>query len=271
MRPVWTGHLVAGEVGIPVKLFKTADHVDVSFKSVHATCLNPLKQTRSCPTCKVEIRGAGATSETARAIEISPGVLVEVSNDELSAVLGGDQIPVEHFWPAGEIPAERRSTAYWAFPFDDKLSASAHAAFTIALDDEGLAGFGTIALYSKERVVAFQAVRDSNDELRLLAQLLFTTADLRTMPPRDFDGIAVSEKAVDLARQYARERVPARPFLHKLTAGDRVRELVDAKTSGGEIRTVETTTTTAPLDLEAALQRSLRKRQRRDPRATART
>src|SRR4051812_34489562 len=83
---MWSGEISFGLVNIPVKLFKataTTSGKQVSFHQIHKTCGTRIKHVRWCPKDEVEV----PWDEVAKGYEFEKGKYVEVTNEELDALL----------------------------------------------------------------------------------------------------------------------------------------------------------------------------------------
>jgi DNA end-binding protein Ku len=274
-RSVWKGTLVIGKLAIPAALQSAAQHDDVVFKSLHRTCGTPIRQTRFCPTCDVEVT-IGA--ETVRAHEIAEGHFITVENDELELALGSKTIALEHFVPLSELP-DIVDASYWLVPTPDEFATRAWVGLLQALGETELAGLGRLALYSKERAVSVRAIPWPNSPslaeaarngtgvpLSIVVQTLFLPTEYREPPRIDFGGgpglTAASQK---LFARVLKQR--AKPTTTKRFE-KRVEKLIEAKRRGDKAIVSPQPQISAPIDLEQTL-KSMVKPSRAKPKPKA--
>src|SRR6478609_5345893 len=96
---MWSGAISFGLVNIPVKLYKataSASGKSISFHQIHKTCGTRIKHIRWCPKEEVEV----PWDEVAKGYEFEKGKYVEVSDEELDALLPEEDyatVAIENF------------------------------------------------------------------------------------------------------------------------------------------------------------------------------
>jgi|SRR5581483_2728195 len=272
MRSLWSGALVIGHVTIPVSLHKSAGHVDdVSLRQLHATCGAPLAHDRNCPTCGVKI-AAGDDNAVTRGVEVSDGVFVPITPEELDQAIGGREVIFDRFLPDVLLRPEMLDTTYWVAPGRDALARRAYDAFMQALDETSMVGIGRLAISTRERVAAVRALPVDGAGVIITLTTLFPVAGVRQGDAADIrDAIAslgaagaTTEEVTLFAEALKQRHVPA-AFRWRATQRyfpSRLRELVDAKQLGGTVTYAPAKDPVAPRDLTAALRKTVRQRKR---------
>src|SRR5256712_13868545 len=81
-RALWSGAIAFGLVNIPVKLYCATETKDLSFTTLHVTCMTELKRPYICPKDKVPVD----SKEMVKGPEYAIGHKVIVMDEELETI-----------------------------------------------------------------------------------------------------------------------------------------------------------------------------------------
>jgi len=117
-RAMWSGAISFGLVNIPVKLYKgtaSTSGKQVSFHQIHKTCGTRIRHIRWCPKDEVEV----PWDEVAKGYEFEKGKYVEVSDEELDALLPEEDyatVSIENFVALEDVDPIYYDRAYYVSP-----------------------------------------------------------------------------------------------------------------------------------------------------------
>ena len=237
MRTTWNGSISFGLVNIPVGLApataSSARQSDVSFRLLHRTCLNPIKQKRWCPFHDVEV----GPDEIVRGWEAAKGQFVPVEDDELEALEQhgtSHSIDVTRFVKAEDVDPVYFDRTYYLVPAGTEAQRRPYALLLQAMREQGVVGIGSFVLAGKEKLAA---VRPKGDALAL--ETLFVAEDVKSQEEIDeaIASTSVKKEELKLAEQLISGLLgPFEPD-EELKSDYRtsLRELLEAKVEGREI------------------------------------
>src|SRR5947199_1836006 len=84
-RALWSGAIAFGLVNIPVKLYGATETKDLSFTTLHATCMTALKRPYICPKDNVPVD----SKEMVKGFEYAKGQYVILKGEDF------EKIPLE--------------------------------------------------------------------------------------------------------------------------------------------------------------------------------
>jgi len=185
--------------------------------------------------------------------EYQRGQFVTFTADELKAldVESSRIIDLSTFVPRADIGPVYFSTPYYVYP-DGPIAAEAFRVIGQALADAGMAGIGTITLSRRERMVMV--------EPRGAGLVLITLRAAEEVRAAGFDDVAgeVDAEAVAIAEIIIKRRAGVfEPTTFRDRYQDALHALVEAKLKGRKIQAPVAVKSPPPLDLMAALKRSL--------------
>jgi DNA end-binding protein Ku len=275
MRSIWKGSIAFGLVNVPVKVYSATEDHDLKFHQVHAKDNGRIKYKRVCEECGevVEYR------DIAKAYEADNGQTVVITDEDIATLPEerSHEIEVLEFVPAAEIDPLMYDRSYFLEP--DGKSAKSYVLLAKALAETDRVAIVHFALRNKTRLAALRVKDFSTRQVMVVHTLLWpdeirdpdfpsldTTVDVRA-PELTMAGQVVESMASDF-----------RPEEFTDTYQEQLRELVEAKLSGGEA--FETPDTPARpddtddvSDLLAKLEASVRRRREEAdaaaPKATA--
>jgi len=249
-RALWSGAIAFGLVNIPVKLSAATESKDVSFTTLHAACMTPLKRPYVCPKDGVNV----GSKEMVKGYEFSKGQFVILGDEDFDkiALEASRTLEVVGFVDADEISPIYRERSYYLAP--DEISVKPFELFRQALLRTGKVAVARAVLWKKEQLVAIRA----EDGGVVLTTLMYQD---EVKPPPEIPAtkpVVISDEEINLALQLLKaltmEFDPSR--FH-----DRYREalmeIITAKVEGKEIPAVVRPTARPTEDLMTALKASL--------------
>lgn len=260
-----------GKVSIPIGLYLSAKHVDdVAFKTLHEKCGTPISfGARRCDTCDIELVADDENSATVSGFEISEGQYVRISKEDIASVLVGDRLELDRFLDTCRIDPTMIDTTYLVGPGKDPAAAHAYDALLKALRKTELAGVGRIGMGQRERVAAVWPVRVEGAGTLIGLSTLYAVDGIRMLDAAAIHDridalgtLAANSQEVDLFADLMRQKLVGTAFRWRAIKRyypSKLAELVEAKRAGGEVVIAPQVADVAPLDLVAALNKSLRK------------
>jgi len=259
MRTIWNGSLSFGLVNIPVGLALAtspkARASDVSFRQLHRECLTPIRQKRWCPVHDREV----GPDEIVKGWEVAKGEFVVIEDADLEAIQLADDsraIDITRFVPIDQVDPVYFDRTYYLAPSNTLAQRRPYVLLLEALKDSGMAAVGRFVLRGQE---TFCLIRPRGEALAL--ETLFLAEDVRSVAEIEeaVGDTKVQDAELDLARQVI-DSLVAEFEPKELTSVYRsnLRELLEAKLAGQEIKTPEPVETEAPvIDLMEALRASV--------------
>jgi DNA end-binding protein Ku len=271
MRTIWNGSINFGLVNIPVGLAlatkPAARQSDVSFRTLHRECGTPIRQKRWCP---VHDREVGA-DELVKGWEVSKGEFVMVEDADLEAIAQYDDsraIEITSFVPLDQIDPVFFDRTYYLAPSSTAAQRRPYVLLLRALQESEMGAVGRFVLRGQEH---FALIRPRGDALAL--ETLFVAEDVRSQVEVEeaVGDTEVKEAELDLARQVI-DSLAADFDPSSLESEYRrdLREMLEAKLSGQEIKRPEPVEETPVIDLMEALRKSVdeAQKQKKEPAAS---
>lgn len=190
-RALWSGSIAFGLVNIPVQIFTATQSKDLSFTSLHASCLTPLKRPYFCPKEQVQV----GQEDIVKGFEYSKGKYVVVTDEDLAEVpmARGKAIDVVGFVKADEVDLIFEEGSYYLAPGEG--SEKAYELLRRALEGSGRWVLGQVPLWRKMHTILIRP-RDRH----LVLVLLYYPDEVREVPPiPGASQVQVSEAEVTLA------------------------------------------------------------------------
>jgi DNA end-binding protein Ku len=254
-RSMASSTITFGLVSVPVRLYPaTRESAGLSFHLLHEKDGVRLRQQLVCPKDGDVV----PRNEAVKGYEYSKGEFVTFTDKELKALdkQASAGIEVTEFVPADSLPPVHFDRSYYLGP--DKGGDRAFALLVAALEEEALLAIGQYAARGKDYLVALRPF-----EKRLLMQQLFHADEVRPVSevpaPDSLAKAAELKLARELVGQLSSERFA--PDRYEDEVRKRIRELIDQKVEGGQIRAApEARPPAKVIDLMEALKASLAKR-----------
>ena len=249
-RALWSGAIAFGLVNIPVKLYAATESKDLSFTTLHASCMTALRRPYLCPKDNVPVE----SKEMVKGYEFAKGQYVILTDEDF------DKLPLEAskalevagFVEAEEISPLLRERNYYLGP--EEISLKPFELFRQALLRTGKVAIARAVLWKKEQLVAISPL----DGGLVLTTLMYQ--DEVKGPPElpATHPVVISDAEIDLALQLIKT-LTMEFDLGKFTDRyrDALMQLIQAKVEGKELPAVARVEAKPTQDLMAALKASL--------------
>jgi DNA end-binding protein Ku len=265
MRTIWNGSISFGLVNIPIGLAVATQRSDIAFRTLHRECGTPIKQKRYCPFHERDVEA----DELVKGWEFAKGqfVMVEESDLESVALERSQSIEILRFVKLDDVDPVFFDRTYYLAPADAAAQRRPYVLLLRAMEKTGMAAVGKFVLWGKENL---SLIRTQGDALVL--ETLFFAEDVRSKA--DIEG-AVSETQVEDAELGLAEQLIAglvgewSPEEFENDYRRELREMLEAKLQGEEIKRPEPVVETPVVDLMEALRRSVAEAQGGDKKKPA--
>lgn len=170
----WKGRLVFGAHSIAVKFLTGAREEHVAFNLLHK-CGSRITQQKRCVSEDVPVKEA----DLGKGVEISKGVYVAVTKDEIAAVSpdASDTLELTKFLDAGSIDPVFFASSYFVHPATIEDEAL-YAVLESQLAESEMLGFGRLMIGGRER---FLVLRSSYAGSGIVAHALFYREEARQL------------------------------------------------------------------------------------------
>jgi DNA end-binding protein Ku len=258
MRTIWNGSISFGLVNIPVALAlatkPAARQSDVSFRTLHRECGTPIKQKRWCPVHDREVE----RDELVKGWEVAKGEFVMVEDSDLEAIMQIDDsktIDISRFVDVEQVDPVFFDRTYFLAPASTPAARRPYVLLLRAMQDTGKAALGRFVRQGAEHLCLIRARGDA-----LLLETLFLAEDVNSAADIE-EAIAdseVKEPELELARQVI-DSLVGEFEPEELTSEYRadLRQMLEAKLAGEEIKKPEPVAETPVVDLMEALKQSV--------------
>lgn len=252
MRAIWKGAVSFGLVTVPVRLYSATENHDVQFRQVHRADGGRIRYRRVCSVDGEEV----SYDDVAKGYETEDGDMVVLTDADLADLPSrtSKEIGVTKFVPADQIDPLWLDKSYYLEP--DRAATTPYVLLRDALEREKRVAIVTVSIRTR-MTMAVLRVRDGV----IVMQTMLWPDEIR---PADI-------ARVEEERPATRQELDMATLLIDQLAGDydpseyeddyaiAVKELVQAKVEGGEVRAAvaEEEDSAAVVDLLAALSRSV--------------
>ena len=232
MRSVWKGAVAFGLVNVPVRLYSaTTDH-DIRFHQVHRDDGGRIRYKRTCDVCGKEVSYA----EIDKGYETDDGRTVMLTKEDFDSlpVASGHEIDVVEFVPADEVDPLLLDRSYYLEP--DEKALKPYALLREALAETERMALVKIALRQRESLAVLR-VRDKV----IVLQTMLWPDELRQpeFPLLDRE-VTVRRQEVTMASSLVESlAAPFEPARFEDDYKAALEALIDAKLTGGEVRSIE--------------------------------
>ena len=230
-RAMWSGSISFGLVNIPVKLYKATASVsgrEISFHQIHTTCGTRIKHIRWCPKDEVEV----PWDEVAKGYEVEKGKYVEVTSEELDALLPEEDhatVAIENFVALADVDPIYYDRAYYVSPDG---SPKAYALLHEVLGKTKRVAVARVLLRTRSHLALVRVLDD-----HLVLETMYFDAEI--VDAADIDGVRkahVDKRQLDVAERLVESMTidwdPAR-YKDEYTA--KVKKVIEEKIEGGEV------------------------------------
>src|SRR6267378_354357 len=249
-RALWSGAIAFGLVNIPVKLYGATESKDLSFTTLHASCMTALRRPYVCPKDNVPVE----SKDMVKGYEYAKGQYVILTDKDFDAVPleGSKALEVQGFVELVDISPILRERNYYLGP--EEISLKPFELFRQALMRTGKVAIARAVLWKKEQLVSISPLNGG-----LLLTTLMYQDEVKSPPEIPATKpVVISEDEINLALQLIKA-LGMEPDLTKFK--DRYRDalmtLIQAKVEGKELPIVARVEAKPTQDLMAALKASL--------------
>ena len=253
---VWSGYLTFGLISIPVRLFSGARSSHLSFHMLHRDDHVRVKQQLVCPA---EDKVLGR-NEIVKGYEYSKGEYVIIEPAEIKKIepKTAKAMEVLEFVRAEDVDPVYFEASYYLMP--EEAGRRPYSLLAKVMAERGDLAVAKLTMHNREYTVILRPYRNGlmlhtmfyQDEVRQVANFGEAANDLR-------------EGELKVAQQLI-EALEAKwdPSKFHDTFEENLKELIQTRLEGGEVRTVEKPRKLAPpTDLMAALKESLAQLQKK--------
>jgi len=249
-RALWSGAIAFGLVNIPVKLYPATESKDLSFTTLHAACMTPLKRPYICPKDNVPVE----SKDMMKAYEFAKAQYVVLKDEDFDSVPmeTSKGLEVAGFVDAQEISPLIRERNYYLGP--EELSLKPFELFRQALMRTGKVAIARAVLWKKEQLVAMSP----QDGGLVLTTLMY--ADEVKSPPEipATQPVVISDAEIELALQLLNALTMELDLSkYRDRYRDGLMQVIQAKVEGKELPAITRVEATPTQDLMAALRASL--------------
>lgn len=249
-RAIWKGVLALGSTEVPVKLYSAVEPRKVSFRLLHESDREPLKQRMVDPESDevVEYR------EALRGYPTDDGRVVILDAEELNALEPEPSRDIEmtRFVPAGAVDPQWYDRPYWLGPDG---STDDYFALTAALEESGRVGIAKWVMRKKDYIGALRA----EDGYLMLVTLRHAGEVVSADALQPPGGRALDARELKMASQLVEALAGEfEPEQYRDEYAARVMELVEAKAKGRKLPKKRARRKTADVSLADALEKSLK-------------
>jgi DNA end-binding protein Ku len=151
-RAIWKGVLTLGSTELPVKLYSAVEPRKVSFRLLHKSDREPLKQRMVDPESEEPVE----YEETRRGFPTDDGRVVILDSEELEELQPepSREIELTRFVPLGAVDPHWYDRPYWVGPDGNTDD---YFAFAKALEESGRVGIARWVMRKKEYVGGLRA------------------------------------------------------------------------------------------------------------------
>jgi DNA end-binding protein Ku len=259
MRTIWNGSISFGLVNIPIGLAVATQRSDIAFRTLHRECGTPIKQKRWCPTHERDVEA----DELVKGWEFAKGefVFVEESDLEAVALQRSQSIEILRFVKLEDVDPVYFDRTYYLAPSSTDAQRRPYVLLLRAMEETGMAAVGKFVLWGKENLALIRAHDDA-----LLLETLFFAEDVRSREEIEeaVGGTEVNDAELELARQVIGSlegEFEAEDFENQYRT--ELRQMLEAKLEGQEIKRPEPEPEAPVVDLMDALKRSVAEVQER--------
>lgn len=251
MHTIWKGSISFGLVHIPVKLFAATENKNVSFRQLHEKCHTPIKYEKVCPSCETEV----SQEDIVKGYEYEKGKFVILNEEELDVLAQkkNKHIEIVDFIKLEEIDPIYFNRSYYLGPHEH--GEKAYSLLQKAMQDSQKVAIAKIMLRAKEHLAAIRVY-----EQALVLETIHYPDEVRRAEniPGLRDDIQISDKEMEMALQLVEQLTTTfDPEKYTDEYRERVKELVQNKVSGNEVKIAPEVPQTDITNLMEALQQSI--------------
>lgn len=255
---VWSGYLTFGLISMPVRLYSGARGSRVSFHMLHRDDHVRVKQQLVCPAENKVI----GHDEIVKGYEYSKGQYVVLEPSEIKKIepKTAKAMEVLEFIRAEEVDPIYFEASYYLLP--EEAGRRSYLLLAEAMAKRGDFAVAKLTMHNREYTVILRPYRHG-----LMLHTMYYQDEVRPMDSDNFAEAArdLQEGELKVAQQLIEAlEVPWEPAKFHDTFAENLKELIQARLEGAEIKAVEKPPKLAPpTDLIAALKESLAQLQKK--------
>ncbi|MBD0382921.1 non-homologous end joining protein Ku [Paenibacillus sedimenti] len=247
MRAMWRGTISFGLVNIPVSMYKATEKQKTSFRSLHASCQQPIQYKKWCPSCHREVQ----QQEIIRGYEYIPGNYITMTDEDM------DKLPLPtlrtieilHFTDQESIDPIYYENAYYLGPAE--FGGRSYKLLHAAMRQTGMVAVAKIAFRTSEHLAVLRLHRNC-----LVLNFIYYPAEIRAVrevPGLEGDG-QFTESELQMAVQLINQICGVFRNDYRSNYEAALQQLIQAKIQN---RAIEQPQISPVIDLMEALQQSL--------------
>ena len=254
MRSMWNGSLSFGLVNIPVKMYTATQAKDLRFNQLHSLCHTPIKYEKVCPNCQRPV----ASDEIVRGYQYERGRYVIVQDEEWDnfAEKSSRTVDILRFVELGEVDPIYFDKTYYLEPAE--TGGKAYALLHQALSMSGKIAVAEITIRSKSSLAVIRVYHGV-----LALETIYYPDEIRDYTQLSLPRVPVQERELEMALSLINsltERFEPENYSDERRL--KLLELIHRKIQGQEtVLPDQREEESAPVDLLAALQASIRAQQ----------
>ncbi len=261
---VWSGYLTFGLISMPVRLFSGARSTSISFHMLHRDDLTRIKQQLYCPN---DNRVVGR-DEIVKGYEYRKDEYVVIEPDEIKKIepKTAKTMEILEFVKAADVDPVYFESSYYMMP--EEAGRRPYALLSKALEESDFVAIAKVTMHNREYTVF---LRPSNGGMML--HTMYYKEEVRELEGFGAPDVEVKEGELKIAHQLIDALAGDwDPEKYHDQFQENLKELIQAKLEGQEVKPVEKPKKLAPVvDLMAALKQSLAEMEgKKKPAGTAR-
>lgn len=249
-RALWSGAIAFGLVNIPVRLYAATESKDLSFTTLHASCMTALKRPYMCPKDNVPVD----SKEMVKGYEYAKGQFVILTDKDFEAIPmeATKALEVAGFVDTGDISPILRERNYYLGP--EEISLKPFELFRQALLRTDKVAIARAVLWKKEQLVAINPL----DSGLVLTTLMYQD-EVKPLPDVPAtQPVVISDAEIGLALDLIKALTMEFDLSKfKDRYRDALMQMIQAKVEGKELPAVTKVEAKPTQDLMAALKASL--------------
>lgn len=246
---VWKGYISFGLVSIPVRLYSGARGKTVSFHLLHKTDNSRIREVMYCDAEDKPVTRA----DLVKGYEYKKGKYVVVVAEEIKEVTPATQTVMEilQFVHGDQIDPIYFETSYYVAP--DSNGQKPYALLLEALRQSEYDGLAKMTMHGREHIVILRPA-----ERGIMLHTMYYADEIRAVPEFEERHGMVKDKELKLAKTLVESLVADfRPEKYKDTYRQNLKELIEAKAKGKEIKAAPEPKVAKVVDIMEALRKSL--------------
>jgi len=251
MQTIWKGAVSFGLVNVPVKMYTATHDNDIPLRLLHREYNEPIQYSRTCPKCEQEV----AWSDIVKGYEYEAGQYVTFDKEELEelAAESSREIRIMDFVDLADIDPIYFQKTYYLSP--EETGRHAYKLLVEALKSTRKIGIANVTIRQKSSLAAVRVV---NGVLSLVTMHYAGEIQDKAQIPNLPGAEKVDRRELDMAKMLIEQLTGNfEPEKYKDEYKERLREAIDDKIEGREVKAAPEEKMSNVLDLMDALQASL--------------